>query len=99
MSVWKLVIQGIAELKQRVSYASGWAGLLGMPFLVSKDTQDILAASGWHINRFIIILALVIFAFTGAWIAEKLGIWQAENNFGLERQPMLLEELRQGRKK
>ncbi len=84
----------IAEQKQRLSYASGWVGIFGVPLLVVNLIQEKLLL----INIKVPLILLFALSAVGLWligyISEEIGLIKAEANWSWKQQEEMQKSLK-----
>lgn len=88
------ILYRLAQTKQRLSYASSWFGILGMPLLIVDLLQKKLML--YHINVSFIILTIttLIFLIVAGYTAEKTGLIEAENKWAWKQQTAMKKSLK-----
>jgi uncharacterized membrane protein len=88
------VIKFITRWKLRLQYAGSYISIVGMPLLLVDLLQEKLQAVG------VVIPYIVLFGIAAAtmliagWLFDVFGVWEAENDYGYEKQGKLRSEVR-----
>lgn len=75
----------VGKWKGRLTFASGWISLFGLPFLFVSEAQRQLAKLGFNIPFVYLLIAALVGMCTFAYLIDKLKIIEAEVNFGTEQ--------------
>lgn len=90
----KKILNTLAHFKQRLSYASGWTGIIGMPLLIVNLIQEKLKLINININFLILLFLSISGLFLIGYISEKIGLIKAEANWGWRQQEDMQKQLK-----
>jgi hypothetical protein len=82
---------GIVRWKFRVSYFGGFLTTFAAILIITTTLQDKLTFIGIHINYLVMLPAMIIIFFIGAFLLDKLGFIDSEIEYSNSKNRILKE--------
>lgn len=78
-------VNALGRWKARMSYASGWLSIVGIPFLIVSTFQSMLFRMNIDVPFIPLFIASVLLLVFFAWFIDKIGIMESETNYSMEK--------------